>query len=1630
MSDSKYPVAIDTDAEIPRVDDNITEIGGEVIDAIRDAIFAIEATLGVNPQGSSTDLKTRISVSIDNSGNLKASALASAGLVTLPITNSQIASSAGIEESKLDLDHSTALLQTSLDSLNVLLASVQSSLMTDIANMIQHTAHPGVYGRHYASDIDVILGSSPYNGSTVQVAVDTNASDIDSHITDMTDAHDASAISVDNTNFQKLTDTNVQDTLESLEGFELKELRKHRDRQHSNGILKSNNVKRLNHNHNTTIISSTAARVDSGSQNVIKFTSAPSALLFNSIKRNDRVDFILNGIVYTRIVDSIEGTNEIYLYNHIQDVGTGTVTVYKNQEIYNANASLKIAVRNSKRAAKPAVLQLIHPDSAYIIGNKEYSNPLSATHKNIRIDYYNGNTGDIDIYTKMLAFSAIKSTWTVENIAKILNEEVFAPTKTAPTTPTHYPLIAFVHEGNLGIAYDEPGENYYVEIGIPSSDSASEFLGLTEGNKAYGTSPKYIYEDGYEYKSIRKILDSYAVIHTPDTLKISNIDLLKKFNLPKNTLIRVDGSAASGVLSGTFVSDDIIKSGNDTLIEFDSTNELDFPSGDVNKGINVRIYSDFISENNSSLPSRMLYEVFVDGYEGSEDMELFSSVRVDYNDTSGGGFSIEDSIDIVSVSRTFEKSELRLFYDNAAHTITLGSKSGVTITNPGDSVTVPTPGTHEEGKRYRVYDSYNVNYIDIEIAKGLPSGNANLDVTIYNPISEEYFVQIGTFLYDKSRFFKIEDRRLFGSVGRYDVRDDFTRDYIDFPRSLLRGNGVIRGLKTETSTVSSFIVGGGEVLVNGSIFEVLKKEFFIPDASQTYNVFVDSNGFLQMKRNDFYVDEVLTTQATVDLVNSTTETIISVVTSDVSSHIDTIEDYRRFVGNIDNKLDIIVEENTITHSSFASLRAAFNWITAHDNLELPVSRVVKIRGRVNVDLSEGPIKVPDGVVLKGDTLSSTAQSDRSELFIYGSITGTGTLFNVAGSFSLVGLALRMSAASLGRFISNDSTGITSDISIENCEFYNITSGSLVESGAISNYSIVSTKITTSSLYAGDLLAKCVGPVDNLLIEKCIVEFPLTSYAISLADIATISNSTISNNIFKTTGVNITYGFKFTTLSNSIIENCIFDNIHYSSITIETVESSTIKNNIFSNVNSSTISFTSQTTKSFIINNIFSTSSTPSHFISITNGIDVSIIDNKMSSSIAITSVTGSMIEFKNSSDYIIISNNTLLNPEGDNFGFKYGIYFDGGAGSVAYDHRDTFIIGNEIKFFSGPNGSSTTRGINIKNAEKIKISDNSINTCSEPIYLYDSTLIHINNNFIASVALFAEKPCLTIDGSSSAAVIETLNIISNNIFFHYGNPVLSLNSEVISIKNISSYANAYFGIISGNTFLILASASAKNIIIADATVDSLNISNNIFRSSVPIVFSVSPINLAGDNCYVALNSIENITLPAAGAITLSGTNSSNILNKGENYTKIIPASSMIITSVSNWVYDQMTLSGTNAVVKTPTVSATDYLYIDIKDIPNGAIITDVGIYYYINAGGGSATINGSLSKMEKGGVYSSPATILLNTSYVNNSYESVSVSSSFNVDFNAEYYLRLSVGIGSGAISLFAINRIDIYYTL
>ena len=153
-----YPNDYDTDLELPRVDDNVTEIGGIAIDALRDAMFAVQGVLGINPQGSVGNIASFLAVSFDTSGHILPAALSGIGLVTLPITDAEVANSS-ISEAKLVLDHSTASLYAAIQAALSQYASIYANFSLLNSSFVEHiygVAFPdGYINRHVASHIDI-----------------------------------------------------------------------------------------------------------------------------------------------------------------------------------------------------------------------------------------------------------------------------------------------------------------------------------------------------------------------------------------------------------------------------------------------------------------------------------------------------------------------------------------------------------------------------------------------------------------------------------------------------------------------------------------------------------------------------------------------------------------------------------------------------------------------------------------------------------------------------------------------------------------------------------------------------------------------------------------------------------------------------------------------------------------------------------------------------------------------------------------------------------------------------------------------------------------------------------------------------------------------------------------------------------------------------------------------------------------------------------------------------------------------------------------------------------------------------------------------------------------------------------
>jgi hypothetical protein len=229
---SKYPNELDGNAELPAFIDNVTEISADSLNAIREAVILLQRTLGTNPQGGSQDLKTRLSVFFNEDGTPKQTALEAAGLIALPIGTSQIASNAGIQESKLDLDHSTQSLYNSIASANVAINANSASLITLLNDISLHFA--GSESKHDGYDITYtgLVGVS--GKDSVSKALNYIWEQFVNH-RDLTSArHPATAITF--TPSGSVTSTNVQSAIAEIDSFFKEDLRRHSDVAHGNGI--------------------------------------------------------------------------------------------------------------------------------------------------------------------------------------------------------------------------------------------------------------------------------------------------------------------------------------------------------------------------------------------------------------------------------------------------------------------------------------------------------------------------------------------------------------------------------------------------------------------------------------------------------------------------------------------------------------------------------------------------------------------------------------------------------------------------------------------------------------------------------------------------------------------------------------------------------------------------------------------------------------------------------------------------------------------------------------------------------------------------------------------------------------------------------------------------------------------------------------------------------------------------------------------------------------------------------------------------------------------------------------------------------------------------------------------------
>ena len=504
---SVYPFELDDDTTLPRVDDNITETGQEAINALRDSVFNVEETLGIEPNGSAGTVASRLDASLNADGTIKASALASIGLVTLPITNNQVGTNAGIEESKLSLIHSTTDLYTLIVAANALINSVNSLAVTTFADLNLHISGAtylsdgSSLARHVLSQIDLNTVPSDTRdplyvwtglldkdgnlraGTTAAEGLLAVNNALTSHENQALDAHPASAISVNTDAFIEipLTATDAQSVFNYLDQAEILNMGQHRATQHANAIPKisrsdvigldgyGHNVvpatsclAYLTHPPNTTYVDDLSVGDD-----IIKFSPDNTANKFDALFSQVRVGDIIrinyaNGLEASYPVESIRFTPELEWIVRINgsnlcESSDGYAVARIDRSLYDVDTAgiFAVAYANARNSAGPTAttnlssLIVSDPRGAMALGLNFDANQLNSTHYNLYLEFYpNGNPTD-----KVVSLPAIDVTgnagatpgkYTLSSIVDLTNNKL-------REFGYNYRFIAFEHNGEFGI---------------------------------------------------------------------------------------------------------------------------------------------------------------------------------------------------------------------------------------------------------------------------------------------------------------------------------------------------------------------------------------------------------------------------------------------------------------------------------------------------------------------------------------------------------------------------------------------------------------------------------------------------------------------------------------------------------------------------------------------------------------------------------------------------------------------------------------------------------------------------------------------------------------------------------------------------------------------------------------------------------------------------------------------------------------------------------------------------------------------------------------------------------------------------------------------------------------------------
>ncbi len=640
---TQFPTGLDTDLDIPPVNDNIVDVGVEVINDARSAIFAIEANIGVGAQGTLASIADRLTVSIDPAGVLKSSALISAGLIALPITNSQISSTAAIAESKLALTYSTSSLNTA-----ILVLDAAVDVLNDFVAITGIKINPHIDGsafRHKLSDIDV---DNPLNrvninlGSVVPRNI-TNANTFTAELSndllvhtradgvlDTTTppakfAHNASGVFINTGNFASIpaTATDVQSFAEFVDSSSLVLLGSRTQNLFSNGIPRSSRSQSLTNQQAgeavldpcsaTTYLlfggaSSPVDDIDHGDDVILLTPSSPVLTSdvfdaqFSQVRPGDFISVVYadgySAVVFT--IDStrkfLNGTTRNYLVRingkNLLDSTTATVRIdrpFYHDTKFNVLAP---AIAHNTFSELPSLI-IGHPRGASTIGVNFSPDQLDATHYNLYLTLYpTGNPIEKTIFLPAIDVTGnlglTPDHYTLDQVIANINDQFRVP-------GFNYRFIAFKHNGQIGIMLADHYNDASFSIISGIVDNSGNYTATSNDTFPHNIIDNFNGIDPFgmglpgtnvaspsflaSYSSALSALTSPTIINYPLKRNFYYVDGVEKDVLAQSVFMSLDGYG-DGYWPATITARQVFGGRVETTYEID----LDLSTSNLKKG--------------------------------------------------------------------------------------------------------------------------------------------------------------------------------------------------------------------------------------------------------------------------------------------------------------------------------------------------------------------------------------------------------------------------------------------------------------------------------------------------------------------------------------------------------------------------------------------------------------------------------------------------------------------------------------------------------------------------------------------------------------------------------------------------------------------------------------------------------------------------------------------------------------------------------------------------------------------------------------------------------------------------------------------------------------------------------------